>query len=116
MRFLKEFKPYLRAITKRRIGCAERAIKKQKNKIPLFADQLSWPTPIERIIAFDEATLNSFMNLRKLACKQWLAGRRILRNMDKCKKKRFLTYWNNSSMPGNAEYFLDAIKHFNQNK
>jgi hypothetical protein len=112
MRFEKEFKPYKREITKRRIGCAKRAIQKQKNRIPLFADQVNWPTPIQRITAFDEATFKAFTNFRKLALKNWLEGRRMLRDMDTNKKKRFLEYWNNSSMPGKAEYFLDAIHNF----
>jgi hypothetical protein len=112
MRYQKEFKPYVREITNRRIGCAKRAIKKQQNKIPLFASQMTWPTPIERITAFDRAAVKQFVGFRKTACANWLEGRRILRNMNSCKKQRFLEYWNNSSIPGRAEYFLDALRRF----
>jgi hypothetical protein len=112
VRFKKEFKQYIREITKRRIGCAERAIKKQQGKIPLFADQMTWPTPIERITAFDRATFEKFVEFRKTACAGWIEGRRLLREMDKDKKRQFLEFWNNSSIPGKAEYFLDSLEHF----
>jgi hypothetical protein len=32
--------------------------------------------------------------------------------MDKDKKRQFLEFWNNSSIPGKAEYFLDSLEHF----
>lgn len=112
MRFSKEFKPYAREITKRRIFCARRALQKQRDKIPLFADQLNQPTPMERIVDFDKKCFSCFVRFRAMAAENWIEGRRLLRLMNIEKKKRFLDYWNRSSIPGKAEYFLDSVRRF----
>jgi hypothetical protein len=114
MRFTKEFKPYKKAVTKRRISCAERAIKKQQNKIPLFADQITWPSPEERIEFFDQQCISQFNKFRQLSLNNWLEGRKILRSFSPEDKKLFLDFWNKSSIPARAEYFVDALKNWRQ--
>lgn len=113
MRFERHFRPFVREITKRRIGCAKRAVQKQRDKIPLFSDQIIWPDPVERIQKFDKENFDSIVLMRKRAAAKWVAGRLLLRSMPQKEQIEFLIIWNKSSVRGSSEYFMDAVRRFN---
>lgn len=105
-------KPKRRDITPRRLAAAKRALQRQRDKCPLFADQIAerQPTPEERIDKIDEQNLMCWIRLRKSECKNWLQLRHIVRK-EICPwlKQEFLERWNKSSCPGSAVYALDSL-------
>ena len=75
------YKTKARGITPRRLAAAKRALKRQRDKYPLFADQIAarQPTPEERIWEMDIKFVLQWDKLRQATCKKWLELRRIIR-------------------------------------
>ena len=101
-----------RDITARRLSASQRALQRQRDKLPLFSKQVAarQPTPLERIINLDTENQAYWVRLRKHECQQWLEVRRIIRR-EICSKFRrvFLGRWNKSSCPGCATYAMDFL-------
>ena len=113
MRFQKELiNIYEKKITKRRLSCAERALKKQRDKIPLFASQLVQPTALQRIQNFDADLMKQIVVYRHNAAKGWVEFRQKIKELAPGSKIKFLEYWNNSSCPGSSVYALTILRKF----
>jgi len=120
MRFRREgFKPGPRGITPRRLAAAKRALQRQREKLPLFADEIarSQPTPEERIRKHDETWERHKKSIRSFVANQWCEGRRKLRAMPKAEQKKLLDYWNNHKfLPASSEYFADLVTNWERVK
>jgi len=113
IRFNRELsKTKRRGVTPRRLAAAKRALKKQRDKCPLFRDQVRarQPTPEQRIYDMDTKFVKEWDGLRLATCKQWLKLRRIIR-VEVCPdiKEEFLTSWRIKSYPGCPYYALDFL-------
>ncbi len=101
-----------RGITPRRLAAAKRALKKQRAKCPLFADQIAarQPTPEERIWEMDIKFVLEWDKLRQATCKKWLELRRIIRK-EICPelKVEFLSSWSRMRYPADPYYALDFL-------
>ncbi len=101
-----------RGITPRRLAAAKRTLKKQRDKYPLFREQIAakQPTPEQRIWDMDSKFVNEWDALRLATCKQWLELRRIIRK-EVCPelKDEFLSSWYNANHPADPYYALDFL-------
>ncbi len=101
-----------RCVTPRRLAAAKRALKKQRDKYPLFREQIAakQPTPEQRIWDMDTKFVNEWDALRLATCKQWLELRRIIRK-EVCTelKDEFLSSWYTVSHPADPYYALDFL-------
>lgn len=114
------YRELMRAIpwgpTPRRLSAARRALKRQRDKLPLFAAEISagQPTPEERIRHYDELNLKRIKDDRNRVARQWIRGRMMLRKMSRLNQDAFLNYWNRIWFgPRTALYFLDLLDHWN---
>ena len=99
--------------TPRRLAAAKRALARQREKLPLFADEIAagQPTPEERIRMFDDAYISWRKKMRAFTASMWLKGRALLREMPEMERNEFLDYWNHRwKGPKRAEYFLDILR------
>jgi hypothetical protein len=113
LRFEKRlYKTKARGIAPRRLAAAKRVLKKQRDKYPLFTDQIAarQPTPEQRILEMDAKFVEEWDKLRQAACKKWLELRRIIRK-GICPelKMAFLSSWYNLSYPADPYYASDFL-------
>ena len=113
MRFEKRlYKTKARGITPRRLAAAKRALKRQRDKYPLFADQIAarQPTPEQRILEMDAKFVEEWDKLRQTTCKKWFELRRIIRK-EICPelKEEFLSSWSIMSYPADPYYASDFL-------
>jgi hypothetical protein len=98
-----------RIITKRKYNAAVRAINKEKEKIPLFAHEVTI-TPEERLEAINKSWLDFANNMRLHRAQGWRLARRILRYMPVEERTALLEVWNNASYPAEPCYLLDFLR------
>ncbi|MBN1625005.1 MAG: hypothetical protein JW944_00660 [Deltaproteobacteria bacterium] len=99
----------------RRLAAARRALKRERDKLPLFADQIAQkqPTPEERIAFYDQAILKMIQHMRQFDAYQWRKGRKMLKDLPVKEQKIFLHYWNNIwKGPRKGNYLCDLIRHW----
>lgn len=96
-----------REVTQRRIANAERALKRQRDKLPLFADQIAaeQPTAEERCRGFDDGLYKFWQEHRDLEARMWRECRRAISVMPELDRKTLMVQWNQSNWPGNSVYF-----------
>ena len=106
-------RPEPRGITPRRLAAAKRAHQREVDRLPLFADQVAAEqgTPEERIERFDQDQLEHNQGRRDLAAKHWRWGRRQLSFLSAEIRIDILELWNATSIPANAAYFADFVRH-----
>ena len=111
MRFAKVSRGTNREITPRRIAAAKRHLRKEREKLALFADEVAemQPTPVERIELHDDCFAERWQNFRDLHAKQWRKGRRWLREHPE-HADEILERWNASMCPADAPYFCTKIR------
>lgn len=99
----------------RRVAAAKRALKKQREKLPLFASEIAagQPTPEERIEFYDQALLKMIKRMRDFDASQWREGRAMLRELTPESRKRFIEYWNNCYGPKKAHYLCTMLQYWN---
>ena len=101
-----------KGITPRRLTAAKRALKRQREKCPLFADQIAerQPTSEERIWNMDTQFVQQWNKFRQASCQKWLKLRRVIRK-EICPmlKEEFLTSWSNSKYPACPYYTSDWL-------
>lgn len=103
-------RPEVRGITSRRVAAAQRALRKERNRYALFADQLDQDTPQERIAKADRQLLSQEQGHRDLHAKHWRWGRTQLAQQTKEVRREILAAWNRSSIPPTASYFADFVR------
>jgi hypothetical protein len=101
----------LRGVTPRRLSAAKRALKRECDKLALFADEVAaeQPSPEERIEYFDLRVLESEQAMRDLAAKHWRWGRGQLQRYPE-HKKQILGQWATSWCPPEGTYFADFVR------
>lgn len=100
-----------RPITNARLKAAERALKRQANKFPLFADQIraEQPTAQERLEQFTQSETDWRKRMRDFNAQQWREGRRLLRSLPAEQHLGLIQKWNQKPCPADAGYFLDFL-------
>jgi len=101
--------------TPRRLAAAKRALKKQRNKYPLFAEQIALrqPTPEERVKQYDDARLNMIKWHRAYDAQVWRKARAMLSDLNPDSRERFLNFWNNEWRgPRTGTYLCNLIRHW----
>lgn len=104
-------RPQLRGLTPRRLAAAKRALRRERDRLTLFADQVAaeQPTPEKRIESFDLDLLRQDQVRRDLTAHHWRWARRQLR----CHPQRateILGKWNRSWIPATGTYFADFVR------
>jgi hypothetical protein len=112
------FKKTRQAATPKKLKSAERRLKKERDKYPLLVDWITeqQPTAQARVDAHLDDWQRRCQSIRASTARQWRESRQLLRNLPAEDKARFLEYWNNSRIPGDASYFRDALRRFMSGK
>ena len=89
-----------RGITPRRLSAAKRALQRQRERLPLFADQVAAEqgTPEERIEYFDQKQLERDQGHRDLAARHWRWGRHQLSQLSAEIRLEIIERWFESPM------------------
>lgn len=100
-----------RGITPRRLAAAKRALQRERDKMPLFADMIAetQPTPEERITKLDAGLIEQMIENRQEVAEKWREIRRKLREMPVDEREHLLWYWNRSMMPADTTYLSGLI-------
>jgi hypothetical protein len=101
-----------RGSTPRRLAAAERALKRERDRHPLFASAVAAEqgTAEERIARFDRAAIVQEQSFRDLAARHWRLGRQWLASVNAEVREVLLAQWNASSVPADAAYFADFLR------
>ena len=102
-------KDLVRGVTPRRIAAAKRALQRERDKLPLFAELIAeeQPTPEARVQAYRKRTLDILADTRKRIAQDWLEIRNVLREMPD--RDELLKHWNNSHVPKYPWYMFGLI-------
>lgn len=114
MRFTRmTFRPTPIERTPRRIKAAEKAVKKELDKYPLFPELARFSNVDMRLEQLDDMSRHYWQNIRNQEAYTWRKFRRRLRTLDLQEQERFLNYWNSRNMiPGTAHYASDTLTQF----
>ena len=113
--FTRYIRPYTDdpGITPRRLAAARRALQRQRDKQPLFAEEIAaqQPTPEARLIAFHEDLMIFWRNMRNFHAQCWRKARAALRQWPEATQAAAITKWN-ARWGGSkdAAYFADFIR------
>ena len=110
------FTPYPRGgrrqVTRRRLAHARRTLERERAGWGMFADQMEFETPEERIDRLDADLQDYFQGLRDHNAAMWRRGRRALFCLPPERHQELIQEWNRMHwMPGTCEYFLDFLSH-----
>jgi|6_EtaG_2_1085325.scaffolds.fasta_scaffold00065_64 hypothetical protein len=99
-------------VTSRRLANATRALRREREKRPLFAAQLAQEqeTPEARILAIATAAIEQEQRFRDLAARHWREARARLAAMPDEKRAQLLALWETSFCPPDASYFADYTR------
>lgn len=100
-----------RGVTARRLAAAERALRLERESLPLFAEQVAaeQPTAVQRIERHDASQAEYFQRQRELAAVHWRWGRLMLR-LHPEHAADIMAKWNQSRIPPTAAYFADFVR------
>lgn len=106
-----------RPITARRLAAARRALKKEREDRPLFAEQIAeeQPTPEERIRAHEDENARHWQSIRDHRAVVWRRARAIVYSLLPEQRDALLQAWNRSTIPADAAYFADFVRRFLRN-
>ena len=101
-----------RGTTTRRLAAANRALKKERDRRPLFAEQIAaeQPSPEQRIEDADRCLLDYDQAHRDLAAAHWRRGRRWLSAIPADVRAEIVDLWNRKTCPPTAAYFCDFVR------
>jgi len=98
-----------RVVTKQRVAAAARSIKRQRDKLPLFADQLDL-TPEEKI-SRDDANANEHrLKLRALWLETARELHRLFRQFPPRLQAHIVREWGSCAYPKTPSYALEWLK------
>ena len=111
MRHMTEHRIRIRGVTSRRLAAAKRALKRERDNLALFADEVAaeQPSPEERIEHFDRRILDAEQSMRNLTAKHWRWGRNQLEKHPE-HKEQILAQWATSWCPPTGNYFADFVR------
>jgi hypothetical protein len=96
----------------RRIASTKRTLKRQRDKLPLFADQVAaeQPSPEERIEKHEDFHAVYWQNLRDHEAKAWREGRKLLVEKPPEEQELLRFIWQVSNIPGSGAYLCGFVK------
>lgn len=100
-----------RPLTERRLAAARRALRREREHCPLFADDIAdeQPTPEERVQLIDAQQLAHWQRIRDYNARTWRAARRILFSLPAEKRDQLLAQWQSAPYPASASSFADFL-------
>ena len=107
-------RPERREVSKARIAASVRALKNQRERVPLFAAHVAseQPTPERRVEEFDQGFLIRQFEIRRDLAVQWRRCRALLRSLPRQTQVLICTWWRECSCPHLPGYFMSHIKKF----
>ena len=101
-----------RGITPRRLAAANRHLRLERERFPLFADQIAveQPSPEQRIVKADENWNHFWGKFRTFSASQWRFARRVLRSLPADRRRDLIQRWNASPYPKEAHYLLSFLR------
>lgn len=102
------FRPHRREITKTKLAAASRAIKKEKQKLPLFAHEVP-DQPAERAEATSEAAYEHIAQLRRYYLEHYRELRNFFRAIPVEKQRELEAKWSQSVMPKTPSYAFEFL-------
>lgn len=114
MRFTPHQGIYAYERTNRKLKAAERRLRLDREKFPLFAEEIgeSQPSPEELLDARARSFVTHQQDNRDRAARNWWQARAELRAIPEPDRSAFIRYWNRSKCPGNATYLLTYMNMF----
>ena len=114
MRFTPHHGIYAYERTNRKLKAAERRLRLDREKFPLFAAEIaeSQPTPEELLDARGRAFVENQQANRDREARNWWRARAELRAIAEPDRAAFIRYWDRCKCPGNAGYLLTYINMF----
>lgn len=97
-------------VSSRRIAAARRAINRQQAQLALFADQVRWPTPEERIEKHDTGFAMFSQDMRDKRARDWRYVRAFIRSIPQDVQRTILDEWSKSHCPGEPSYLWCKIR------
>jgi hypothetical protein len=100
-----------RAVSPRRLQAAARALAREREDWPLFAEEIAegQPTPEERVQTMDAMQVAHWQRIRQHAADTWRAARRILFSLPAEQRDRLLAEWQAAPYPAGAASFADFL-------
>lgn len=100
-----------RPLTERRLAAAARALRREREQCPLFADDVAeeQPTPEERVGAIDAEQVAHLQRIRDYNARTWRAARRIMNSVPAEERDRLFAEWQSAPYPASASYFADFL-------
>ena len=114
MRFTPHQGIYAYERTNRKLKAAERRLRLDREKFPLFADEIgeSQPSPEELLDARARSFVTHQQDNRDRAARNWWQARVELRAIPEPDRAAFIRYWNRCKCPGNGTYLLTYMNMF----
>ncbi len=114
MRFMRNIiRPTPIERTARRMKNAEKAVRRERDDIPLFPELMRFTSASERLDQIDAANMAYWRRIRDCDARMWRKFRRRLYGLPERDRSRFLDYWNAHVMiPGEACYASDTLTNF----
>jgi hypothetical protein len=100
-----------RPLTERRLAAAARALRREQEDCPLFADDIAdeQPTPEERVRVIDVQQVAHWQHIRDFNARTWRAARRILFSLPAEERDQLFAAWQSAPYPASASYFADFL-------
>lgn len=100
-----------RPLTGRRLAAAVRALRREREDCPLFADDIAeeQPTPEDRVSKIDAEQVAHWQRIRDYNARTWRAARRILNSLPAADRDCLLAQWQAAPYPASASYFADFL-------
>jgi hypothetical protein len=114
MRHQKMFRAKARPITARRLQAAERFLKKQRESMPLFAEQIAaeQPTAVERIENFEAGNVETVQYRRDHEAAAWRKIRARVAALPESAQRVIRHAWQHSQMPASSSYLAYYLDHW----
>ena len=100
------------SITPRKVSAAKRAIARQRNRDPLFADprNVTDGEAIARVKSYQDEHRRQLAESRKRAASAWLQLRRVRRRVPAAVRVEWDQKWAEGMVPHRPEYGLDLMR------
>ena len=100
------------AVTPRKVSAAKRAIARQRNRDPLFADprDVTDDEAIARVKSYQAEHRRQLAESRKRAASTWLQLRRVRRRVPAAVRAEWDQKWAEEMVPHRPEYGLDLMR------
>lgn len=114
MRFSRGFRVTAYEPTSRKLAAVKRRQRLDREKFPLFADEIAEGQPDPEQVLIDRAVhwVERQQARRDDLAQQWREARAQLRALPDDRRAAFVRYWNRSKYPGDASYLKSALRMF----